>query len=70
MGDVNDDDYCGIDDIVSISENFGESCGNMTDIPNNEWFNWELRHHDLEIDGYIGIQDSVIASEHFGDQEP
>ena len=55
-GDVNDDGYIGIDDIVMAAERYGASRGD----PNYE------PKADVNDDGYIGIDDIVTMAELYG----
>ncbi len=57
--DVTDDNYCGIDDIVSVAEHFGT---------NAEGQNWN-QIYDINCDDYVGIDDIVTIAEHFGEAE-
>jgi hypothetical protein len=55
--DVNDDGYCGIDDIVLVAEHFGTYPGHPSWNP----------IYDINADGYVGIDDIVAVAEHFGE---
>jgi len=56
LGDVNGDDYVGIDDIIVAGEHSGES----SDRPR-----WNL-DCDMNLDNYIGIDDIVLIASNFG----
>jgi hypothetical protein len=60
VGDVNTDNYVGIDDIFTIASDFGQERGYPDFNPNC----------DINNDGYIGIDDIFTAAQHFGEENP
>ena len=56
--DVTGDGYVGIDDIVGVAQQFGESSSSP------EWNS----KYDITGDSYVGIDDIVAVAEHFGAQ--
>jgi hypothetical protein len=60
VGDVNGDNYVGIDDIFAIAVHFSEE-------PPHPYWNPNC---DLNDDDYIGIDDIFTAAVHFGETEP
>ena len=56
MGDVNGDDYVGIDDIFAAAEHFGQT-------PEEPRWNSDA---DLNLDEYIGIDDIYMVASNFG----
>jgi hypothetical protein len=57
-GDVNADDYVGIDDLFEIATHFGQEPGHPYWNPN----------YDIIEDDYIGIDDIFTAAKHFGEE--
>jgi len=64
--DVTGDNYCGIDDIVTVAERFGTEPGGP---PNSNGFYYHPIY-DITCDDYIGIDDIVEIAEHFGQTDP
>jgi hypothetical protein len=58
-GDVNGDNYVGIDDIFTMGLGFGSEAGSTR---------WNAIY-DINDDGYIGIDDIFTAASHFGEEE-
>jgi hypothetical protein len=59
-GDINTDDYTGIDDIFEIATHFGKQPGD----PGRD------AKYDINDDDYVGIDDIFTAASHFGEQYP
>ena len=60
IGDINCDDYVGIDDIFTIASHFAQDPSHPNWNPNC----------DLNDDDYIGIDDIFMAASHFGEEGP
>ena len=60
IGDVNADNYVGIDDIFTIALHFSQERGDPNFNPNC----------DLNDDDYIGVDDIFTAALHFGEEYP
>jgi hypothetical protein len=56
MGDINGDDYVGVDDIFAAADSFGQS-------PEQPRWNPDS---DLNLDEYVGIDDIYTVANNFG----
>jgi hypothetical protein len=60
IGDINCDNYVGIDDIFTIASHFAQDPSHPNWNPNC----------DLNDDDYVGIDDIFRAAQHFGEEDP